>query len=255
MIRAARRAALVLVIATLVISTTARADDLQDAEAAYDAATEAHQQKDYAAAARLFARADELAPNAVALETALREAILADLPDLARELVARSRRETAPTPGLLEAVKIAEEKYPSPAQPIEVAAPPPVEIAPPPPIVRDVEPTVEGIHPAWITIGLVGTAAFGAASIATYVDALAIENDLEALRASGERDGAAELAERGEDAEVRLYVFEGLTGASAIATVLVAALAIDWNGQASGRATLAPNVAIGPSRVQLAWAF
>lgn len=56
----------------------------------YDQGAAAYRRGEYAAAAELFARADEIAPNAVALEAALRAALRADEPVLGIELAERA---------------------------------------------------------------------------------------------------------------------------------------------------------------------
>jgi hypothetical protein len=267
------------------------ADPLSAAEAAYDAATQAHAAGDFARAARLFATADELAPNPVALETALQEALRAELPALAMELVRRSARETSVSPSLAEAVALARDRYVSrvgflevrcggcavtlddaPVAPgralvvetgarrvkidaggrveqkiVEVAAGQTVVVEPTPdptpprparPATRapdEPRRELEGIHPAWITMGLVGTAGFGGATIALYVDALSIEDELETKRRNHDTQGADELIARGKDAELRTYVVGGLCAGSALATAAVAVFAIDWNGADPGR--------------------
>lgn len=86
---------------------------MDQAADAYDQATKAHNAGDYAGAARLFARADELAPNPVALETALREALLADLPVLGMKLAERARRQSELGSSLSDLVARAREKLSS----------------------------------------------------------------------------------------------------------------------------------------------
>jgi hypothetical protein len=116
----------------------------------------------------------------------------------------------------------------------------PTPPAPPPerrPLVLPPRPParLEGIHPAWLTIGFVATAGLGGGSIASYVDALAIEEALEAKRSAHDTEGADALIESGRAAEVRTYVLEGLTAGSALATLGVALFAVDWNGAGEGR--------------------
>ncbi len=74
------------------LARPAAADDASDARTAYDAASRAFEEKRYAEAARLFARADALAPNRVALESALKASLLADDPALAMTLLERAEQ-------------------------------------------------------------------------------------------------------------------------------------------------------------------
>lgn len=71
------------------------ADARARAKEAYDRGVEAHGKGDMQKAAQEFARADTLAPSAVALQAALDAAIEADDPALGAELVERSHREKA----------------------------------------------------------------------------------------------------------------------------------------------------------------
>jgi hypothetical protein len=59
---------------------------------AYDAGVQAHRQKEYARAASLFAKADELAPDPAARLASLKSALLADDPVLAMSLADRAAR-------------------------------------------------------------------------------------------------------------------------------------------------------------------
>lgn len=293
-------------------SRQARASDpVAAAEAAYDAATQAHGAGDFALAARMFARADELAPNAVALETALREAVLADLPALGMNLVLRAAREVAPSHelgalvvdvkarfglrvGFLEVrcasclAELAGEPVPigvaiaiEPGnRAVRLTSGGAVEIvdvliesgvtrlvtptvaasAPhvPPKDRAEPEAKLDGAHPAWITMGIAGTAALGGAAIASYVDAVALESELEAKRQARDTQGAQELADRGRAAEVRMYVFEGLCAGSGIATLFVGIFVIDWDGPSArpGRpAPAAPKVRLSPASVRAMWQF
>ncbi len=73
------------------------------AKSAYEAATAAFTAKRYAEAATGFARADLLEPNAIALESALKAAVLADDPVLGMELV--SRADARPVDARVEPLK------------------------------------------------------------------------------------------------------------------------------------------------------
>jgi len=93
------RATLAAAAVALAVPATARTAFAQgvpaqapaDARAAYDRGAAAHARGDYRAAASEMARADELAPNPVALKAALDEALLADDPELGMQLVERAR--------------------------------------------------------------------------------------------------------------------------------------------------------------------
>ncbi|MFO0763128.1 MAG: hypothetical protein U0359_42215 [Byssovorax sp.] len=85
---AAAGLALLLSIASL--AAPARADDTEAAQKAYDRGSAAFAQKRWAEAAAELSRADALAPNPVALESALKAALLADDPVLGMALVERA---------------------------------------------------------------------------------------------------------------------------------------------------------------------
>ncbi|MBK8937931.1 MAG: hypothetical protein IPM79_09880 [Polyangiaceae bacterium] len=78
-------------------------DLVQAAERAYDEGVKAQTSGDYARAARLFAEADALAPNPVALEAALSASILADDAVLGMELALRAERDPSPGASLADA--------------------------------------------------------------------------------------------------------------------------------------------------------
>lgn len=87
-----------------------------------------------------------------------------------------------------------------------------------------------GIHPAWLTIGVVATAGFGAATIGSYAQADAFANELATLRAAHVVKGAADVSAAGQNAETRMYAFGALTGVSALVTAALAIWAVDWDG-------------------------
>lgn len=95
-------------------------DPLQAAERAYDDGVRAQTSGDYARAARLFAEADALAPNPVALEAALTAAVLADDAVLGMALAQRAAREVAPPASLTEAVSRAVSKLGARAGYVEI---------------------------------------------------------------------------------------------------------------------------------------
>lgn len=87
-----------------------------------------------------------------------------------------------------------------------------------------------GVAPAWISIGAVGTAAVAGATIWSAVDTLAVHDAYLASRDRATYD-------EGRAAELRTNVLIGATGASALVTVLFAALAVDYGKDDSpGRA-------------------
>ena len=85
-----------LALAVLLFGSQAAAqEERSDARAAYDDAARAYEAKDFPRAARGFARADALAPNALALKLALAAAVQAGDPVLAEELAVRAERRDA----------------------------------------------------------------------------------------------------------------------------------------------------------------
>jgi hypothetical protein len=101
-----------LALAIVCSAASARAADgiTTTAREAYDLGTQAYQRGDYGTAAREYARADAIAPSAVALQAALESAVLADDPILGAELLDRARRGE-PTPALRAAIDDAKKKF------------------------------------------------------------------------------------------------------------------------------------------------
>jgi hypothetical protein len=99
------------------------ADSRARAKEAYDKGVEAHTRGDLQRAAEEFARADVLAPSAVALQAALDDAIDADDPALGSELVERSAREKSPPPALVKSVQNAKTKFAGRAGRVHVQCP------------------------------------------------------------------------------------------------------------------------------------
>lgn len=111
-----------LAVAVLFSSTAALAGDPQAASDAYNRAAEAFARKSYAEAAAGFAIADSLEPNPVALESALKAALLADDPVLGMELVERG--ESRPKDARVEAAsKRARDKFAARAGRLSVSCP------------------------------------------------------------------------------------------------------------------------------------
>lgn len=92
------------------------------AKEAYDRGVEAHNKGDMRKAAVEFARADALAPSAVALQAALDAAIEADDPAIGGELLERSAREK-PTGPLAASVHQAKTKFAGRAGRVKVICP------------------------------------------------------------------------------------------------------------------------------------
>ncbi len=104
------------------LASTALAGDPEAARKAYDKASEAFARKSYAEAAAGFAIADGLEPNPVALDSALKAAVLADDPVLAMQLVERA--ESRPKDPRVEAsAKKARDKLASRAGRLSVTCP------------------------------------------------------------------------------------------------------------------------------------
>lgn len=113
--------ALVLTLAASVTSA-AWAGDPKAASEAYNKASEAFARKSYAEAAAGFAVADGLEPNPVALESALKAAILADEPVLGMELVERGASRP-PDPRVETQMKRARERFAARAGQLSVSCP------------------------------------------------------------------------------------------------------------------------------------
>jgi hypothetical protein len=104
------------------LSSPAFAGDPEAARKAYDKASEAFARKSYAEAAAGFSIADSLEPNPVALDSALKAAVLADDPVLAMQLVERA--ESRPKDARVEAsAKKARDKLASRAGRLSVTCP------------------------------------------------------------------------------------------------------------------------------------
>lgn len=110
--RAARLAAIALACGLCSASAgpAGAQERVQAAGVLYDQAVEAQRQGEYARAASLFARADELSPAPAALEAALGAALLADDPVLGMTLVQRSSRG-ATSKSLAAVVRAAQAKF------------------------------------------------------------------------------------------------------------------------------------------------
>ncbi len=84
---------------------------VEQARDAFDQATVAYRARDFARAADLFARADELVPSDEALQAALESATQADDALLAMRLTDRAARAVPVSPGLSEAKRLAEQRF------------------------------------------------------------------------------------------------------------------------------------------------
>jgi len=100
-----------LALSACAIAGSARADDPEAARAAYDRGTRAFEAKRYPEAAVEFARADALAPNAVALGSALKTAALADDPVLGMTLADRAELRVGAGEAALAAARRLREKF------------------------------------------------------------------------------------------------------------------------------------------------
>ena len=279
----ASRGTALLVALSLVVALRAEAEgEAREEQAArlYDAGVTAHDRGDFAAAARSFAEADQLLPNDVTLETALREALRADQPVLGMRLHARARRTLSPAPSLRSAMSEVLANFGERVawlrvdcddceaqlgeETLELAKDTPVEPGPqtlllsigaarerveinlqpgehkrvrpgdkaatgPTPRAPSEGPS-SGLHPAWLTIGIVPTVVFGAAALGSFIQASSLEGQLADKRALNQLDGAEEIKRDGESAEVRIYAFTALTAVSAIVTGALAIWAVDWSG-------------------------
>lgn len=125
--RARRRcgaaAAWVLAAALTTTGAGAQSNDVARARDAYDAAIAAASRGDHALAAAEFARADRLAPNPVALESALKAAVLADDPPLGMALVERAAARTPRSAALDEALRRARKRFEGRAGRLRVGCP------------------------------------------------------------------------------------------------------------------------------------
>jgi hypothetical protein len=118
-----RRAVAAAAVITLVsIASPVLAGPEEDARVAYERAAEAFARKSYAEAAAGFAIADDLQPNPVALESALKAAILADDPVLGMKLVERADGRP-PNAAVQVVAKRAREKFEGHAGRLTVTCP------------------------------------------------------------------------------------------------------------------------------------
>lgn len=116
-----------VILASVGVASPSWADappDKVHAKEAYDRGLEAHKRGDLTRAAEEFARADSLAPSAVALQAALDAAIEADDAALGAELLERSKREPAPPPALASSITAAHLKFNGRAGRVRVTCPP-----------------------------------------------------------------------------------------------------------------------------------
>ena len=105
----ARWWAVFLVVMLAFSASPAWADEVETAGTLYDRGVRAQAKGEYARAAALFARADDLVPDPIALEAAIRAAVLADDAPLAMSLVQRAGRASM-APRLTIAVGLARRK-------------------------------------------------------------------------------------------------------------------------------------------------
>ncbi len=111
-----------LPVALLVLSLAATAHAQAGAREAYQRGVDAHKHGDFERAAQEFARADAIAPSAVALQAALDDAVTADDPALGGELLERSQR--APASGeLAKSIENAKKKFAGRAGRVKIGCP------------------------------------------------------------------------------------------------------------------------------------
>ena len=123
-----RRVLVVLALA-LAAGSSFAGDAKQEARAAFDRGNAAHEQHDFATAAREFARADELAPNDDALAAALDEVTLTDDAVFAMRLVQRAEAR----PGAAASAQKARAKFADKVGYVKVICECTVDGEPPPP--------------------------------------------------------------------------------------------------------------------------
>jgi len=128
---------------------------VDEAKAAYDRGTTAYRKGDYALAAVEYAKADELAPNDVALQAAIEAAVMCDDVPLGMQLLDRSRR--GPAAGTLaNAVNIARQKFNGRAGRLRVVCGPTpctATLDGQPIVIRSAPWIVAGQHRLTLTIG------------------------------------------------------------------------------------------------------
>ncbi|MBL9027583.1 MAG: hypothetical protein JNL21_35655 [Myxococcales bacterium] len=268
----------------------AQVDAKSAARTAYARGERAAQEGNLREAALAFDEADRLAPNTVALESAIGAAVRADDPLLVMQIVARAegtgRGELAVVAEARDAFerRVATFRFPCLAEKpacavvvdgaaraertvhvlpgshrVEVTrgdrrskdevniaggeartfdppvtADPPVAPAPPP---ASSLPPSSGLSPYWLILGAGVTVGFAAGTVATGVLALEKQSELDTLQCRGVSGPcsigpAAEqqaVIDDGERFELMAGVFGGITVAAAITTVLVGALAVEWD--------------------------
>lgn len=257
-----------------------------EAKRLYDQATVAYEREDYGAAARDFAAADGLAPNAVALATALDAATLANDAVLAMSL--RDRAETRPADAqLAAAVKAAELRFVGRTGRLRVACVAPCEvtldgaaIAPgtilraragnhvvtlrpagrsaeehtvtvKPDALVEVAPRAlgaeAGLSPVWFFAALGAATLAGGATITSGVDTASKHDTFVRGGCAGPVHGdCTGAAAQGRDAEVRTNVLLGVTAGLAAATAVVGIVFVRWSSPKSGEVSLS---ASGPGLV------
>lgn len=237
-------------LAVVLLASHAHADARSDARAEYERGKRAHAQRDYAEAARAFARADEIVPSPVSLQAALEEAVRAEDAELSRALCDRAEQRSETTPALSRAVAEARARFPAPPPPAPAApeppapepstAPPAAEPSPastappaaaptPPPSARS-----HGLSPGLFWAGVGVTGALGAAAIATSALTASTHGSFEDDGCAARNVGrCADLAARGQTLQsVSLGLLAG-TAVVGVSTILVGVFATNWKGKAS----------------------
>lgn len=217
------RAALAIGVALVLLSSPVEADEAagdEDPAAIYEEAKTKLDAGDAETAARLFARADELAPHPSALEAALLAVVETEDAELGRELAARAAR--APDDAKLqELAQRARDKFGPPPPPPAPTPPPP---APPPPEPRIVaDESSGGISPVFFWVGLGLTVGTGIGTGVSFADLSSIHGEFV-------DDPTASLASRGESAQLRTQVLLGVTCGLA-ATTAVLGIVAEWSDE------------------------
>ncbi len=218
------KAALALGVALALLSAPAVADEAaggEDPAAIYEEAKTKLAAGDADTAARLFARADELAPHPSALEAALLAVIETDDAELGRELAERAAR--APEDAKLqELAERARDKF-GPAPPPPDPPPPPAPPPPPEPPAVIVDASGGGLSPVYFWVGLGLTAGMGIGTGVSFADLSSIHGEFV-------DDPTASLASRGESAQLRTQVLLGVTCGLA-ATTAVLGIVAEWSDE------------------------
>ena len=243
------------------------------AKEAYDRGTAAYEAKDFRLAAREFAHADELAPNAVALQAALDAAVQADDPLLGMDLADRATRDGGTT-ALHAAADAARLRFADRVGSIVVrcvstSCAPTVDGAPilattphrvlagghdiaiafdeRASIRRSVvvhgKSVIEvvadrtassGLAPTWFFVGIAGTAVLSGLTIASAIDTSRLHDRFGSSNCGAvSTAGCSDLGSRGASAQNRTNVLLGVSAAFGVGTVLTGLFFTRWGAELS----------------------